>query len=140
MEDKRNLHLKVQEHIDCMASTDYLEEMSKLPADQDQADAALRWLALAALHAVNAGAKKISLLQAPDGTVTVQAKYRPARLPSPGKEVGAQVLAALRGITHLEGEQAKGPLALGMRNDSLSVQVEFAKEKDGQLVTLKFPE
>ncbi|RJX36327.1 MAG: hypothetical protein C4525_01210 [Desulfarculus sp.] len=140
MEDKRNLHLKVQEHIDCLATTDYLEEMSKLAADPDKPDAALRWLALAALHAVNAGAKKISLWQAPDGKVSVQAKYRAASLPTPGEEVGAQVLAALRGITHLEGDKVKGPLALGLRNDSLTVQVEFEKDKGGQLVTLKFPE
>lgn len=138
MEDKRNLHLKVQEHCDCMATTDYLEEMSKLTADGDQDDAALRWVALAALHAVNAGAKKISLLQADDGSVTVQAKYRPARLPTPGSGVGAKVIEALRGITHLEGDKAKGPLALGIRNDSLDIQVKFKTEKGGNMVTLKF--
>ncbi|MEW5914648.1 MAG: hypothetical protein AB1814_18990 [Thermodesulfobacteriota bacterium] len=140
MQDKRNPHLKVQEHIDCMAATDYLEEMSKLAKDKDKADAALRWVALAALHGVNAGAKQVSLLQGPDGTVIVQAKYRTATLPTPGKQVGAQVLKALRDITHLEGDKAKGPLALGLRNDSLTVQVKFENDKEGQKVTLKFPE
>ncbi|MCB2226234.1 MAG: hypothetical protein KQH53_06105 [Desulfarculaceae bacterium] len=140
MEDKRNLHLKVQELSDCFATTDYLGEMSKLVSDQDSDEAALKWLALAALHAVNAGAKKISLMQHDDGTVTVQAKYRSSGLPSPGGEIGAKVLAAVREIVHAEGDKAKALLALGIRNDSLDVKVKLEKEKGGELLTLKFPE
>ena len=140
MEDKRNLHLKVQELSDCFATTDYLEEMSKLASDQDSEEAALKWLALAALHAINAGAKKISLLQGPDGAVTVQAKYRASMLPSPGGEIGGKILAAVREITHAEGDKAKALLALGIRNDSLEVKVKLEKEKEGELLTLKFPE
>ena len=140
MEDKRNIHLKVQELCDCFATTDYLEEMSKLAQDQDQDEAALKWLALSVLHAVNAGAKKISLFQAPSGEITVQAKYRASTLPSPGPEIGPRVIEAVRAMTHAEGDKIKALLALGVRNDNLEVKVKTEKEDGGLLLTLKFPE
>ncbi|MCF8041940.1 MAG: hypothetical protein K9K65_13260 [Desulfarculaceae bacterium] len=140
MEDKRNLHLKVQELCDCFATTDYLEEMSKLAKDQDQDEAALKWLALTVLHAVNAGAKKITLFQAPDGAISVQAKYRASTLPSPGADIGPKVIEAVRAMTHAEGDKVKALLALGVRNDNLEVKVKTEKEDGGQLLTLKFPE
>lgn len=140
MEDKRNLHLKVQELCDCFATTDYLEEMSKLAQDEDKDEAALKWLALTVLHAVNAGAKKITLFQAPGGEVTVQAKYRASTLPSPGAEIGPKVLEAVRAMTHAEGDKIKALLALGVRNDNLEVKVKSEKEDGGQLLTLKFSE
>ncbi|MBT8406408.1 MAG: hypothetical protein KJP05_03040, partial [Deltaproteobacteria bacterium] len=82
MKDKRSLHLEVQEHIDCFANTDPLKEMSEITKDTDKDQAALKWMALAVLHGLNFDAKKISIRRAPDGTTTVQAKYRRADLPS----------------------------------------------------------
>ena len=58
MKEKRNLHLKVQELCDCYATTDPLKEMSNVKNDVDKDEAALKWLALAALHGVNHNAKK----------------------------------------------------------------------------------
>ena len=138
MEDKRNLHLKVQELADCYASNDPLREMSVLPSDADQEEAALKWIALAALHGVNANAKKISLRRTGDGQVTVQAKYREGPLPSPGPEVGARILETFKSITHLEGGKGKVPLALGIRNDSLNLKVKLEREGDQETVTIKF--
>ena len=140
MEDKRNLHVKVQELCDCYATTDPLKGMSELPGDADKDEAALKWVALAALHAVNAGAKKISLLKAKDGTVSVRAKYRAAELPSPGREIGSKIVDAIKSIAHVEGDKGKELLALGIRNDSLEVKVKVKKEDDGELIELKFPD
>jgi len=84
-------------------------------------------------------AKKISLRTAPDGTTTVQAKYRKAELPSPGGEVGRKVLDAVRKITHFEGDEGKGPLALGVRNDSLEIDIKVERGEHGETVTFKFP-
>ena len=61
MKEKRNLHLKVQELCDCYATTDPLKEMSVVGKDKDQEEAALKWLALAALHGVNNNAKEITI-------------------------------------------------------------------------------
>jgi hypothetical protein len=140
MKDKRSLHLEVQEHVDCFANTDPLKEMSEITADTDKEQAALKWMALAVLHGINFNAKKISLRAAPDGTTTVQAKYRTAELPSPGTEIGRKVIDDIRKITHLEGDKGKEPLALGVRNDSIEVNVKIERDEHGETVTFKFPE
>ena len=61
MKEKRNLHLKVQEMCDCYATGDPLKEMSIIKNDEDKEDAALKWLALAALHGVNNNAEEITI-------------------------------------------------------------------------------
>jgi hypothetical protein len=140
MEDKRNLHLRMQELCECYASTDPLKEMSVLPGDQDKEEAALKWLALATLHALTSGAKSITLTVSPGGEAVVTAKYREAVLPSPGGEVGAGIVRAMRQINHFEGPKAKGPLALGLKNDSLEISVKVASDEGREELTLKFPE
>jgi hypothetical protein len=139
MLDKRNLHLKVQELCDCYAGNDYLKEMCLVPKDEDKDEAALKWIALAVLHGVNANADRIRISQDEHGDVSVTAEYRKATLPTPGLEVGRKAIEALRQIGHFERDGDRGPLALGIRNDSLELQLEV-KRKDGEeSVTLKFP-
>jgi hypothetical protein len=139
MKDKRSLHLKVQELCDCYATADPLKEMSLLAKSADKQEAALKWLALAALHGVNDNAKKVSLSSSRDGTVKVTAEYRRAELPSPGPEIGAGIVAALRDITHLEGSKGETPLALGIRESRLEVAVKVKKDEEGETVTIEFP-
>ena len=74
MKEKRNLHLKVQELCDCYATTDPLKEMSVVGKDKDQEEAALKWLALAALHGVGNSAKEITIRRNKKGEVKVLAK------------------------------------------------------------------
>ena len=139
MKEKRNLHLKVQELCDCYATGDPLKEMSVVAQDKDKEEAALKWLALAALHGVNQNAEKIAVRRGKDGKVRVSAVYRETELPSPGPEVAAQIFSAVRGITHIEGDKGKTPLALGIRNDSIELKVKL-KVKDGQeTVSIAFP-
>lgn len=139
MKDKRNFHLEVQEHIDCFANTDPLKEMSEIKGDTDKDQAALKWVALTVLHGINFNAKKISLRTTADGTTTVHAKYRKADLPSPGGDIGRNVIEAVRQITHFEGDEGKGPLALGVRNDSLEIGISVKRHEHGETVTFKFP-
>jgi hypothetical protein len=139
MKEKRSQHLKVQELIDCFATTDPLREMSVIAKEKDLDEAALKWLALAVLHGVNFNAKKITLSVAKGGEVAVTAKYRKAELPSPGAGVGARVIDAVRQITHFQGEKEKGPLAIGVRNDSLELRVGVERDARGDTVVLKFP-
>ncbi len=140
MKEKRNLHLKVQELCDCYATGDPLKEMSVVQNDGDKEEAALKWMALAALHGVNNNAKEVTISRYADGAVKVTAKYRESELPSPGSEVGSKVMEAVREITHIEGNEGKSALALGIRNDSIELEVEM-KEKEGrEKVTIKFPE
>lgn len=86
MTDTVSLHLKVQELCNCFATTDPLKEMSSVKGGADKEEAALKWLALAALHGVNNNAEKISITKTDDGNVKVTAKYRKTDLPSPGSQ------------------------------------------------------
>ena len=139
MKEKRSQHLKVQELIDCFATTDPLREMSLISKEKDLDEAALKWLALAVLHGVNFNAKKITLSVAKGREVAVTAKYRRAELPSPGAGVGAKVVEAVRQITHFEGKKEKGPLAIGVRSDSLELTISVERDEAGETITLKFP-
>jgi hypothetical protein len=140
MKEKRNLHLKVQELCDCYATTDPLKEMSTLGHDKDQEEAALKWLALAALHGVNHNAEEITISRNKKGDVKVVAKYRETELPSPGSAVGQKIMSAVREITHIEGERCKTILALGMRNDSLELKVKIKVKGEQEKVEIEFPE
>ena len=139
MKDERNLHLKVQELCDCFATTDPLREMSQIASAAGEEDIALKWLALAALHGVNSNASKITLSKGEDGNVRVTAEYRPSDLPSPGAAVGDQILAAIRGITHIEADKGKTRLALGLRDSSIDLAVKIKSKKGHEKVSLKFP-
>ncbi len=139
MEDKRNLHLQVQEHIDCFGDSDYLQEMSKVPNDPDPSEAALKWLALAALHGINANAKEISVTKDASGNYTVSVEYRESELPSPASRVGKEIFDTIRDITHIDEEKGKMPLSLGIRDSSVQLEVKLKTKDDGEKLTLKFP-
>ncbi len=140
MKEKRNVHLKVQELCDCYATNDPLKEMSTVKNEADKDEGALKWLALSALHGVNSNAKTIAISRSNDGEISVTAKYRESELPSPGSEVGAKIIEAVREITHIEGDKGKTPLALGIRNDSIEIQVKLKSKEGKEKVTLNFPE
>ena len=140
MKEKRNLHLKVQELCDCYATNDPLKEMSEIKGDGDKDEAALKWLALVALHGVNDNAKEVSITRSPDGNIKVTARYRESELPSPGPEIGEKIMNAVREITHIEGNKGKSPLALGIREDSIELKIKMQAKDEGESVTLKFPE
>jgi hypothetical protein len=113
--------------------------MSVVKNDEDKDEAAVKWLALAALHGVNNNAEEINITRSSEGNVRVVAEYRDTELPSPGSEVGAKIMNALREITHIEETKGKTPLSLGIRNDSVNLKIKF-KEKNGkEKITIKFP-
>ncbi|MGB5159095.1 hypothetical protein [Desulfobacterium sp. N47] len=96
MKDSQNLHLKVQELCDCYATNDPLKELSDLARDTDKQEAALKWLALAALHGINDSAEKITLTRAKNGEIKVIANYKKSELPSPGKPIGEIILDTMQ--------------------------------------------
>jgi hypothetical protein len=140
MREKESLHKKVQELLDCFATTDPLKEMSGLKNEKDENEAALKWLALAVLHGINMNAKEITIKRSEDDKVQVTAKYREAELPSPGTTIGEKVFAAVRGITHLEKRKDKTVLALGLRDSSIEIKVKLKKSGEKEEVSLGFPE
>jgi hypothetical protein len=139
MKEKRNLHQKVQEMCNCYATTDPLKSMSQM-ANENSEDAAVKWLALAALHGVNANAKKITIYQASDQSVRVVAEYRPTDLPAPSKAIAQKVMEAVREITHIEADKGKLPLSLGIRDSSIDIEVKVKSEGGENKISLNFGE
>jgi len=139
MKDKESLHKKVQEHCDCFATTDYLSEMAKVQTDADKDEAALKWLALAALHGVNNGAEEVTIHKDKDGKVKVVAEYKDSELPSPGNEVADKIFETVRSITHIEDKEGKSDLALGIRDSSINLKVKIKQKDFGDKITFKFP-
>jgi hypothetical protein len=139
MRDKETVHKRVQEEIDCFATSDPLKEMSELVKAEDAGEAALKWLALATLHGINMNAKEISIVKSEDGHIKVTAEYRPAELPSPGSSIGQKIIEDVRDMTYLEAEKGKTTLVLGLRESSIDLEVKVKRDKDGEKVKLKFP-
>jgi hypothetical protein len=138
MKEKRNLHLKVQEMCNCYSTTDPLKSMSQMANEADVEEAAVKWLALVALHGVNANADNITLFQAGDGTVRVVAEYRPTDLPAPNKAIAEKIMAVVREITHIDASKGKLPLSLGIRDSSINLEVKVKTKGDENMVNLKF--
>ena len=138
MKEKRNLHLKVQEMCNCYSTSDPLKSMSQMANEGDVEEAAVKWLALAALHGINANAENISLFQAGDGSVRVVAEYRPTDLPAPSKAIAEKIMAVVREITHIEDAKGKLPLSLGIRDSSVDIQIKVKSKGDEHTVSLKF--
>ncbi len=140
MKDKRSLHLKVQELCDCYATTDPLREMSLVGKEADKQEGALKWLALTVLHGINNNAKEVTLTRGKDGAYKAVGKYRKTELPSPGAEVGASIVEAVKGVAHIEGTKGKTPLAVGIRDSSIEVEIEVDEAGGEECVTVRFPE
>jgi hypothetical protein len=113
--------------------------MSELEKDRNGEEPALKWLALAILHGVNANAKRISLSRSKNGKVKVTGEYRKADLPNPGLEIGEEVIKAVKAITHLEGEKGQTDLAVGIIDGSVEMRVKLKKEDEMESVSLEFP-
>ena len=139
MKDHENIHLKVQDLCDCFSSTDPLKEMAAITGEKNSSEAALKWIALTALHGINANAEKITLKADKDGQIKVVAEYRKTELPSPGRDIGKAVFKAIREITHIQGEKGKTQLALGIRDSSLDLHVKLKEKKDKRELDIAFP-
>jgi hypothetical protein len=139
MRDKRGLHQKVQEMCDCFLTADPLQEMSHLKEEQDEEEAALKWLALAILHGIDSNAKKITISSSKNGDVEVRAKYRESKLPSPTPEVGHRILESVKRIAQFEKDKGKTPLAVGIGDSNLEICLKMEKEDECDIVELKFP-
>jgi hypothetical protein len=114
--------------------------MSVVKDDADPEEAALKWLALAALHGINANAEKISFKRSKSGDVKVGIKYRKSELPSPGPEVGEKIVNVVRDITHIEDAKGKTPLSLGIRGNSIDLSVKVKSKENKESITIAFPD
>ena len=138
MLDKRNLHKKMQEQIDCFLNTDYLVELDGVKNEPDKDQAPLKWLALAILYGINERAKKIKIVKE-DGKTRITAEFSEQDLPSPGDDVVDTIFEDFRQITHIESEKGKIPLSVGIRDSSIELEAKVKKEGGKEKIELKFP-
>lgn len=147
VQDKRNLHLRFQEYCDCFLETDPKRELESIKkegkwaegTDAGHEEVALKFLALAILYGIRENARKVSVIKKETGEVqfNVEAagKYR---LPAPSPVIGDHIFQVMRAITHVDSDNDKQKLALGLRNDSLELEVGFSTTGDRRTLDIVF--
>jgi len=137
------LHQKLIEMCDCYLDTDYpakLHAMVSTPL-ADTAEESTKYLALALLYALTEKARKLSFKRKQEHvTVTITVDDDKISLPTPPRPLFEGIMQTLRNILHLEGNKAAMPLALGLRNGDIELQVKMEAEKDKESLKIKLPQ
>jgi len=145
--DDRSYHQKLQELIDCFMETDPKAELEKaskgvtgVPTG-DPDELALKFLGLGIFYGATERARNISLQRAKDGkvlfTVESRGKYQ---LPAPKAEVADRIISIARSITHIDDDQGKQPVSVGIRNDRMDITFQFQRKGQEESFFIHFPE
>jgi hypothetical protein len=147
MRDDRGYHQRLQEFCDCFMETDPKKELEKAAQGvsgdpgMDPDELALKFLGLGIFYGATEKAKTISLRRGKDGkvlfTVESRGKYQ---LPPPSTDVADRVIHIARSITHIDGDQGKEPVSLGIRNDRMEITFQFDRNARGESFSVLFPE
>jgi hypothetical protein len=147
IKDERNYHQRLQEFCDCFMETDFKKELEAASKgvsgdpSGDPDELALKFLGLVILYGANEDAKKITLQRSREGkslfSVEARGNYQ---LPPPGAQVADRIFSIARSITHLDEDQGKEPLSLGLRNDRMEITLQFDRKKGGESLSILFPE
>jgi len=146
VKDDRSYHLKLQEFCDCFMETDFKKELEKAckgvsgAPNADQDELPLKFLGVAMLYGANEEARKISLQKSRDGKVlfSVEARGR-YQLPAPGSALTDRIFYLARSLAHVDKDQEKIPLSLGLRNDRMELMLEFDRGNGEESFTINFP-
>jgi hypothetical protein len=147
IKDERNYHLRLQEFCDCYMETDPKNELERaakgVSGDPggDLDEHALKFLGLSIFYGASEKAKSVSLRRSKDGkvafTVESRGKYK---LPSPSVKVADHVISIARSITHIDSDQGKLPVSLGLRNDRIEITFQFDRKPEEEAFSILFPE
>ncbi len=148
VQDKRSLHLRLQEYCDCYLETDPRKELDLISKEGlssditgDPEEVALKFLGIAIFYGIRENAKKLSLMRPLQGEIQLNVdaagKYK---FPAPSPALTDQIFRVMRAITHLESGKGSEPLSLGIRNDRIELRVEFDSLEGGETLTILFPE
>ena len=144
---ERNYHLRLQEFCDCYMETDPKRELEKASAgisgdpSGDLDELALKFLGLSIFYGASEKARQITLQRSKEGKVlfTVDAKGK-YQLPPPGIKVADRVIHIARSITHIDKDQGKLPVSMGLRNDRVDITFQFDRKEAGESFVISFPE
>ncbi len=140
MKDTGSDHAKLQGLIDCHleinpkdALTQWADNDWKLDENVDSDEACLKYIALVLIEALENRAQKIVMeMGAPVLVVAAEGEHM---LPAAPESILARGLEIMRDICGMAGARATGKLALGIRNDSLELDI----EKSEALHIITFP-
>jgi hypothetical protein len=147
IKDDRNYHLRLQEFCDCYMETDPKKELEKAAKgvsgdpSGDLEEHALKFLGLTIFYGASEKAKHISLQRSTEGKVlfTVDAKGKYQLLP-PSTKLADRIISIARSITHVDADQGKLPVSLGLRNDRIEVHFQFDRKAGDETFSILFPE
>jgi hypothetical protein len=136
-----NYHLKLQEMCDCYMETEFsreLEHMAGQPVT-DPEEEALKYLALAVMYSITEQAVSLSLKQKGKSVRATIKTTGTIELPPPPDNLFEKIDEIIRGILHLEEDNGKLLLSLGLRNGEVTVEVKVTREDDKKAIRIKFP-
>ena len=147
IKDDRNYHQRLQEFCDCYMETDPKKELEKaakgISGDPsgDLDELALKFLGLGIFYGASEKAKKISIQRSKEGktSFTVEGKGN-YQLPAPTTQLADRLTSIARAITHIDADQGKLPVAMGLRNDRLDITFQFDRKAGGETFSISFPE
>lgn len=147
MTGERSYHLRLQEFLDCYMETDPKQELEKaakgVSGDPtgDRDELALKFLGLSIFYGASEKAKQIILQKNKEGkiffTVDGKGKYQ---LSPPDAKLTDRVISIARAITHLDLDQGKLPVSMGLRNDRMDITFQFDRKAGAETFTISFPE
>ena len=147
IKDDRNYHQRLQEFCDCYLETDPKKELEKaalgISGDPsgDLDELALKFLGLGIFYGAAEKAKKISFERSREGKVLFSVESRGKyQLPAPKAEVAGRIISIARSITHIDDDQGKQPVSVGIRNDRMDITFQFQRKGQEESFLIHFPE
>ena len=147
IKDDRNYHQRLQEFCDCYMETDPKKELEAasrgLSGDPggDLDELALKFLGLGIFYGASEKVKTVSIQRSKDGKVLFAVEARGKyQLPPPSPQVADRIISIARSITHIEEDQGKEPVSMGIRNDRLDITFQFDRTRKEESFSILFPE
>jgi hypothetical protein len=147
IKDERNYHQRLQEFCDCFMETDPRKELEKaskgISGDPsgDPDELALKFLGLGIFYGAAEKAKKISIQRSKDGKVLFSIESRGKyQLPPPSPQIVDRIIAIARSITHIDEDQGKESVSLGLRNDRMDITFQFDRKAGEESFSILFPD
>ena len=107
----------------------------------DLDELALKFLGLGIFYGATEKAKRIAIQRSNDGKVTFSVDSRGKyQLPPPSPQLADRIISIARSITHIDEDQGKEPVSLGLRNDRMDITFQFDRKAGVEIFSILFPE
>jgi len=147
IKDDRNYHQRLQEFCDCYLESDPKKELERASKgvsgdpSGDLDELALKFLGLVIFYGASEKAKKVSIQRSKDGKVSFTVKAGGQyQLPPPSVQVADRIISIARSITHIDVDQGKELVSMGLRNDRIDITFQFNRKAEDETFSILFPE